>query len=127
VEDQRHSLDQGLVGADHAVEPPEVVVPPGVGGGERVAVVVPRRRPAEGGGPARPGQRLDRGDKAERDELVGLAGGRAEAGTLQQANRLRVTEGTLEGAGRPGIECRRGDGRGGGGCPRFGLWRWRTT
>ena len=48
VEDQRHPLDQRLVGADHAVEPPEVVVAPGVGGGDRVAVVVDRRRPGAG-------------------------------------------------------------------------------
>ena len=40
VPDQRHALDQRLVGADHAVEPPEVVVAPGVVGRERAAVVV---------------------------------------------------------------------------------------
>jgi hypothetical protein len=49
VEDQRHPLDQRLVAADHAVEPPEVVVAPGVGGGDRVAVVVDRGRAVEDG------------------------------------------------------------------------------
>ena len=79
VEDERHPLDQRLVGADHPVEPPEVVVAPDVGGGERVAVFVGRRRAAEDGGAARPGQRLDRADQAQRGELRRLAGAGAEA------------------------------------------------
>lgn len=33
AENQRHSLDEGLVGAHHAVEPPEVVVAAGAGVG----------------------------------------------------------------------------------------------
>ena len=65
VEDQRHPLDQRLVGSDHAVEPPEVAVAPDVGGGDRVSFVVGRRRPAEGGAAAGPGQRLDRTDQAQ--------------------------------------------------------------
>ena len=48
VEDQRHPLDQRLVAADHPVQPPEVVVAPGVGGGDRLAFVVDRRGTVQG-------------------------------------------------------------------------------
>ena len=40
VPHERHALDQRPVGPDHAVEPPQVVVAPGVGGRQRAAVVV---------------------------------------------------------------------------------------
>ena len=71
---------------------------PDVGGGERVAVFVGRRRAGEDGGAARPGQRLDRADQAQRGELRRLAGAGAEPGAGDQAGRLGDAEGALEGA-----------------------------
>ena len=44
VEDERHPLHQLLVGAHHAVEPPAVVIAPGVRRFERVAFFVDRFR-----------------------------------------------------------------------------------
>jgi hypothetical protein len=108
VEDERHPLDQRLVGADHAIQPPEVVVTPDVGGGDRVAVFFGRRRAREDGAAARPGQRLDRGDQADRGERGGLAGGGAEARAGQQAGRLGDAEGARVGTGRALFAGRRG-------------------
>ena len=47
VEDERHPLDELLVGADHAVQPPAVIVAPDVVGVERLAVFFDRFRPGE--------------------------------------------------------------------------------
>ena len=41
--DQRHSFNELLVGADHAIQPPAVVVAPDVDGIKRLAVIVARR------------------------------------------------------------------------------------
>ena len=110
VEDQRHPLDQRLVRAHHAVEEPEVVVAVGVGGGDRVVVVVDRGRAVQRRGAAGPGQRLDRADEAEAGELLGLARQRAEAGAFQQPLRLCRAERSLVGAGGTGVAVDR-DGR----------------
>ena len=103
VEDERHPLDQRLVAAHHAVEEPEVVVAVGVGGGDRVVVVVDRGRPVQRRGAAGPGQRLDRADQPEAGQLLGLPRDRAEAGPFQQPLRLRRPEGPLVGARRAGV------------------------
>ena len=84
VPDERHPLDELLVRAHHAVEPPEVVVAPGVLGGERLAVVGRRGAAAE---PrlGRMEEVVDRALQPLAGDARRLAGPRAEAGTPKQA------------------------------------------
>src|SRR5215218_3535410 len=84
VPDERHALDQWTAAAHHAVEPPEVVVAPGVPRREPAALVVPRRRPSEPLPPRRR-QRLDGTVQALLREGLGLAAARTETGTPKQA------------------------------------------
>ena len=105
--DERHPLDELLVGADHAVEPPAVVLAPGVGGCERVAFVVGRRRAVQRRRAGRARERLH--DRFERlaGERLGLPGRRAEARAPEQPpclrerdrRRRRAGGGALEGGG----------------------------
>jgi len=60
VPDERHALGQRAVGADHPVEPPQVVMSPGIRGRQRVPVLVMGWRAAEPLLPVRPGERLHR-------------------------------------------------------------------
>ena len=51
VPDEGHPLRELLIGSEHPVEPPAVVMTPRAGGFERAAFVVSRFRPDELGGP----------------------------------------------------------------------------
>ena len=87
--DERHPLDQLLVGAHHAVQPPAVILAPRVGGSQRPAFVVGRRRAVQHGGAVRARERLHgRFDRLARERL-GLPGRRAEARPPQQPASLR--------------------------------------
>ena len=88
VPDERHPLYELLVGADHTVKPPAVVLAPGVGGGELVAFVIDRFRAAERRRSGGPGEAVD--DLAQRlsDKRLGLPGGRPEARAPAQTPRL---------------------------------------
>jgi hypothetical protein len=83
VPDQGHTLGQRPVGAHHAVEPPDVVVAPGVAGRERAAVAVVRLRADE---PLATGvgQRVDGSVEALLRKPLGFALTRPEAGAPQQ-------------------------------------------
>ena len=74
----------GCVRADHAIEPPEVVVSPGVRRRQGMPVVVPRRRSLQPLA-VRARERLDRRPQALAGELLRLTGTRAEAGAPEQA------------------------------------------
>ena len=117
VEDQGHPLDQGVVGADHPVEPPEVVVAPGVGGGDRVAVAVDRRRPVEHGRALGAGQRVDRGLHPLLRQRLRLTGPRPEPGPVEQPGRLEAAE-------WPAVDLEPGGRRRGAGSLRPGNWPW---
>src|SRR5262249_45837623 len=92
----------------------EVVVSPGVGGGDRVAVAVHRRRPMQRRAAARAGQRPDRADQSQGRQLLGLSGDGAEPGALQQSGRLGWAERALVGARRAGVGGQRAGGLDGG-------------
>ena len=89
VPDERHPLDELLVGAHHPIQPPAVIVAPAVGRRERVAVAVGRVRPAQHGRAGRAG--LAEHDLRERltGQRLGLALARAEPGAPLQAADLR--------------------------------------
>jgi hypothetical protein len=97
VPDERHALDERPARAHHAVEPPEVVVAPGVGGGERASLRVAGRR-ADEALAAGPGQRQDRAVETERGELLRLSLARPEARTPEQALGLGAAERTTVGS-----------------------------
>src|SRR5207248_286521 len=90
---ERHPLDERPRGAHHAVEPPAVVVAPGVVGRECAALVVLRRRPDEALAP-RPRERPDGTVEPERRERGRLTGARPESGAPEQPLRLRGPERT---------------------------------
>ncbi len=94
--DERHPLAQLLVAADHAVEPPEQVVPPGVGGRQRQAVLDVRLRPVQLRLPLWPGERVDGALQALVGELASLAGGRTEPGSPEQPFGLAFAESAVE-------------------------------
>ena len=91
VPDERHPLDQLPVRPDHAVEPPEVVVPPRVLRRERVAVVVGRRG-ADEPRPRRIQEVVDGLPEALLGNSRRLTRLRAEAGTPEQPFGLRLAE-----------------------------------
>ena len=109
MEDERHPLDELLVGADHAVQPPAVVLAPGVVGGERIAVFVDWFRPAERRRAGGAGEAEDDLTQRLPGQRLGLAGGGAKARAPQQAVRLGERDRRAE-------RCDRG----GGGCGRRG-------
>jgi hypothetical protein len=84
VPDERHALDERTARAHHAVEPPEVVVAPGVVRRQPVLVVVDRRG-ADEALAAGTGQRADGAVQALAREPLRLTRPRAEAGTPEQA------------------------------------------
>ena len=84
VPDERHPLDERARGADHPVEPPEVVVAPGVVGRERAALVVVRRR-ADERSRAAAASASGRRRRARARERRRLALPGPEAGTPEQA------------------------------------------
>jgi hypothetical protein len=92
VPDERHALHERPVGADHPVEPPEMVVAPLLGRPERLAVD-PRARTAQALR-RRPDQRQDRASQALARQGVGLPWARAEARTPEQALGLGAAEAT---------------------------------
>ena len=83
VPDERHALDEGAVGANHAVEPPEVVVAPGVDRRDRVSVVVDRLRAGQAVA-LRVRQRMDGAVQALLREPFLFARARPETGTPEQ-------------------------------------------
>ena len=83
VPDERHALDERAVRANHAVEPPEVVVAPRVDRRDRVAVVVDGLRPDQAVA-RRMGQRVDGAVEALLREPLLLSRARAETGTPEQ-------------------------------------------
>ena len=91
VPDERHPLDERSARAHHPVEPPEVVVAPGVGRRDRVPVVVLGRVPDE---PLalRMGQQANGAVEAFLRERLGLARSRPETGTPEQALGLSRAE-----------------------------------
>ena len=88
VPDERHPLDEPLVGSDHPIKPPAVVLAPGVGRVERLAFVVGRRGAVQRGRAAQPRHRMDNLFKRLAGEGFGLPGRRPEAGAPQQPLRL---------------------------------------
>ena len=91
VEDEGHPLHELLVGAHHAIEPPEVVVAPGVERGDRVLVVVDGSRPDEALA-LRVRQRSDGAVEPLPGELLGLTGARAETVAPEQPLGLNRPE-----------------------------------
>jgi hypothetical protein len=83
VPDQRHPLDQRRLGAHHPVQPPAVVVAPGVARRERAPLIVVGRRAGQPGG-RRPRERRDGAVEPDLGEALGLAGPRPEAGAPEQ-------------------------------------------
>ena len=91
VPDERHPLSERPARAHHPVEPPELVVAPGVVRGERMAVVVVRLRAPEALA-ARVGQLVDGAFEPQLRELLGLTRARAEAGAPKEPLGLRLAE-----------------------------------
>ena len=91
VPDERHPLDERPGGADHPVEPPEVVVAPGVVRRERVSLLVVRRVPDEllATGIR---QRVDGAVEPELGESLRLTGPRPEARAPEKPLGLRGPE-----------------------------------
>jgi hypothetical protein len=83
VPDERHALDERAVRAHHAVEPPEVVVAPGVERRDRMSVVVDRLR-AEQAVAGRTGQRVDGAVQALLREAHLLVRAGSEAGAPKE-------------------------------------------
>ena len=79
VPDQRHPLDERARGSHHPVEPPDVVVTPGVEGCERLASLVVRPMPYEVLS-ARMRQLVDGAFEPEACELLRLTRSRPEPG-----------------------------------------------
>jgi len=92
VPDERHSLDQRLVGADHAIEEPEVVVAVEVSGGDRVPVLVGRLGTRERRRTRGTGQGGHSRVKAHRRERLRVTRRRAEARAPEQPLRLADAE-----------------------------------
>ena len=92
--DKGHPLDERAGRPHHPVEPPEVVVAPGVAGREPPAPVVAGSGPDEPLS-ARPDQRMDGVAEPELRERLGLAGPRPEAGTPEQALSVLAPERAL--------------------------------
>ena len=113
VPDQRHALDQRLVAADHAVQPPEVVVAVEVVGLQRAAVAVLRRGADERRLADRMDELGDRGVQAHRRDARHVAGLGAEARAPQQALGLAGGHGDRR---RRGPRARRVGRRVGGGA-----------
>jgi hypothetical protein len=84
VPDEGHALDEWAARAHHAVEPPEVIVAPGVVRREPVVVLVDGRG-ADEALAARAGQRADGAGEALPCESLLLARPRPKAGTPEQA------------------------------------------
>ncbi len=91
VPDERHALDERARRAHHPVQPPCVVVAPGVVRRQRTSLLVGRRRTDELLG-ARTRQRLHGSVEAARRERLRLALPRAEAGTPEQPLSLSGAE-----------------------------------
>jgi len=109
VPDERHPLGEGLRRPHHPVEPPELVVAPGVERGERVAVVVVRLRPAQAL-PAGVRQRMDGAVEPELRKALGFARARSEARAPEQALGLRLAERSTVNRRHPAIIGGEGDG-----------------
>jgi hypothetical protein len=101
VPDECHPLDERPVRAHHPVEPPEVVVTPGVRGRERAALVVVGTWAGEAllGWPR---QREDQAVEPELGQAGGLPAPRPEAGTPKQPLGLLGAERPLVDANRAG-------------------------
>ena len=84
VPDQRHALHERRLRADHAVQPPAVVVTPGVARRERAAVLVVRPGALQALR-MRVRQRVDGAVEPALGELLGLAGLGSEPRAPQQA------------------------------------------
>ena len=108
VPDAGHALHELLVGANHAVEPPAVILPPGVDGVERFAFFIDRRGAAQNSGTGGAREAVDDLLEGLSRERRRLPGGGPEARAPQQAVGTRLRE-------------ERGS-RGNGG---IGRWRWR--
>ena len=108
VPDQGHPLDQLVAGADHAIKPPAVVVPPDAGWIQRAALPVARGSPRQLCRPRRPRQRADGAVESERREPAGLPGLGPETGAPQQPRRLTLGERAAVGGDRRAWKRRHG-------------------
>ena len=86
--DERHPLDERPPRPHHPVEPPEVVVPVGVGGGERPALLVVGRR-ADPALARWVSERADRAVQPEPGEARRFAAAGAETGAPEEPLGLR--------------------------------------
>ena len=96
VPDQRHPLDEGPRGSHHPVEPPEVVLAPGVEGCERPALLVVRSMPYEVLS-ARMGQLVDGAFEPESRRVFAphrVAGRNRRAKAAARPGRLRTSRAT---------------------------------
>src|SRR6185503_12833128 len=84
-------LGERATRANHPVEPPQLLVAPGVVRGERVAVVIVRLGAAQALA-SRVGQRVDCVLEPLLGEPLGLAGPGAETGAPEEALGLRLAE-----------------------------------
>ena len=110
VPDVGHPLHQRLIGADHAVQPPAVVVTPVVGRLQRFPFFVVRFGPVQDGGPRRPREAEDDLLQGLTDERLGLARRRPEAGPPQQPPGPGEGERVFDDRRRRGRRRRRVDG-----------------
>src|SRR5438105_3438790 len=103
VPDERHPLGKRAARPDHPVEPPELVVAPGVVRRERAAVVVVRLGAAQALAPwVRQG--VDGVLEAVLGQALGLTGAWAETGAPKEALGLRLAEpSAVDGRHRPCI------------------------
>ncbi len=87
--DEGHALDELLVGADHPIKPPAVIVTPRVGGRERMTFIVNRLRTTQLG--LTGGTRQPKHELAHRlpRQRLGLTGGGAEARPPEQPMHVR--------------------------------------
>jgi hypothetical protein len=92
VKDQGHPLDQLLIGADHAVQPPKMIVADRVHRCDRETALVDRGRTGESGLAGRSGQRADCILQAHRSQTRLLTGTRPEARPADQPTRLFFPE-----------------------------------
>ena len=111
VPDERHPLLQRLVGADHAVEPPAVVIAPHLRGVQGTSAGAVGRA---AGQPCRTRWTGERGNgavEAQRLQTGHITRARAKARPPQQPGRIRGAETATQGGDR-GAWQRRHDGRG---------------
>ena len=100
VPDERHALHELMVGPDHAVQPPAVIVAPDVDRVQREPVVAVRRPADEPRAALRARQRGHRPVQAECGQPPRVAAAGAEPGAPQQPRGVALGEATAQGRDR---------------------------